>query len=412
MTCSDHFTRQQDGSSRYEGSKPAFMKPFGLYVHVPFCDGKCHYCAFYSTRYEADLADRCVAAIEKEFAFRSNGPGRDHGPFDTIYFGGGTPTILSDTQLERLCTLATQSRGPTVEWTVEANPGTVSRSRLELLKRAGVNRISLGAQAFDDDILLKLGRRHTAEDTAVAAAMIREAGFTNLGIDLITCIPGVDIQMWQGTLDKALALAPQHISVYALTVEEGTFLSEMTGRGEEEMLDDLTQLELLRLAEEVLNKAGYGRYEISNYAIPGFECRHNLACWRGSEYVGLGPSASSHVGNSRWTNVRDLAGYLSAIEGNNPPVVEVEALTKVMKATEMVIFGLRMADGINIPFVRGVSGITSCEEKKLIAVFQRLLESGVVESRGDDWVLTDRGRDVADTVAVELIGWEDGSPVT
>jgi oxygen-independent coproporphyrinogen III oxidase len=388
------------------------MKPFGLYVHVPFCDGKCHYCAFYSTNYEPALADRCIASIEKEFALIKTGLSGGAATFDTIYFGGGTPTILSDTQLERLCTFATQGRGHTVEWTVEANPGTVSRSRLELLKRAGVNRISLGAQAFDDDILLKLGRRHTAKDIAVAAAMILEAGFTNLGIDLITCIPGVDIQRWRATLDKAMALSPQHISVYALTVEEGTILSEMTGSGAEEMLDDLTQLELLHLAEKVLNKAGYGRYEISNYAKPGFECRHNLACWRGSEYVGLGPSASSHVGSRRWTNVRDLAAYLSAIEGNTSCVVEAEAITKVMKATEMVIFGLRMADGINIPFVRGLSGITCDEEKKLIAVFQRLSESGVVESRGDDWVLTDRGRDVADTVAVELIGWEDGSPVT
>lgn len=388
------------------------MKPFGLYVHVPFCDGKCRYCAFYSTRYETGLADRCVAAVERELALFNGYHGAKSFVFDTIYFGGGTPTILSNPQLERLCAIASANRPPPVEWTVEANPGVLTGSGLEILKRAGVNRLSLGAQSFDDEILRKLGRRHKAEDIGAAVTLAREAGITNLGLDLIACIPGVDRRKWRATLDAALALQPQHISVYALTVEEGTALNEAVKSRTQRVAGDDAQLAFLHMAEKVLKNAGYGRYEISNYALPGFECLHNLSCWRGAEYIGVGPSAGSHLANRRWTNVRDLNGYLGAIERGQAPERESEELSEVVKATEMVIFGLRMAEGVDISSVRARSGISAVEGKKLVAVIQGLSESGLVESRGNSWFLTDRGRDVADYVAVEIIGWEDGSPET
>ncbi|MEI6808897.1 MAG: radical SAM family heme chaperone HemW [bacterium] len=388
------------------------MKPFGLYVHVPFCDGKCSYCAFYSIRYEAGLADRYIAAVEKELMLYSGCQNAANHAFDTIYFGGGTPTLLSDRQLERLCAIVSRGRPAPVEWTVEANPGVLTESRLAVLKQAGINRVSLGAQSFDDDILRKLGRRHRVEDIGSAVALVREAGIANVGIDLIACIPGVDSRMWRATLDAALALKPQHISVYALTVEEGTALNEAVRSRAQRVPGDVAQLAFLHTAERVLGNAGYGRYEISNYALPGFECLHNLACWRGAEYVGVGPAASSHVGLRRWTNAGDLTGYLDAIEHGHKPERDAEDLTKVVKATEMVIFGLRMAEGIDTSIVRARSGINAVDEKKLVAVFQGLLESGVVEYRSSSWFLTDRGRDVADYVAVEIIGWENGSPVT
>lgn len=381
-------------------------------MHVPFCDGKCSYCAFYSIHYETGLADRYIAAIEKELALHSGCPNAGSRFFDTIFFGGGTPTILSDRQLERLCAIATVDRPAPVEWTVEANPGMLTASRLAVLKNAGVNRISLGAQSFDDDILHKLGRRHEARDIGVAVGLVREAGITNLGIDLIACIPGVDSRMWRATLETAIALEPQHISVYALTVEEGTALNEAVRSRELRVPGDAAQLASLHTAEKVLGDAGYGRYEISNYARPGFECLHNLSCWRGAEYVGVGPAASSHVGLRRWTNAGDLIGYLGAIGDGREPEREAEELTKVVKATEMVIFGLRMAEGVDTSVVKAVSGISSADEKKLVAVFQGLLESGLVEYRRSSWFLTDRARDVADYVAVEIIGWENGSPVT
>lgn len=388
------------------------MKPFGLYVHVPFCDGKCSYCAFYSTRYETSLADGYVVSAGKELEQVAGAAGSDSRVFDTIYFGGGTPTILAVPQLERLCSLAGGGRPAPVEWTVEANPGTLTRAGLDVLRRAGVNRVSLGAQSFDDAILRKLGRRHKATDIGAAAAMIREAGIANLGLDLIACIPGVDMKMWRATMDSALALEPQHISVYALTVEEGTALEKLARAGAPQVQDDEAQLEYLHAAGDVLRKAGYGRYEISNYARPGFECLHNLNCWRGAEYLGIGPAASSHLGRRRWTNAADLDGYLSAMAAGKAPERQTEELSAVVKATEMVIFGLRMAEGVDTGIVRQHSGIDAAAEKKLIAVLRGLSDIALVESRGSSWILTDRGRDVADHVAVEIIGWEDGSPVT
>ncbi|MEI6970858.1 MAG: radical SAM family heme chaperone HemW [bacterium] len=388
------------------------MKPFGLYVHVPFCDGKCSYCAFYSTHYEPDLADRYVAAARQELTQFQGVPGAEDREYDTVYFGGGTPTILADPQLERLCGLVTAGRARPVEWTVEANPGSLSRSGLGILKRSGVNRISLGAQSFDDCILRKLGRRHTAGDIVAAVAMLREAGFDNIGIDLIACVPGVDVAGWRATLDSTLALEPQHISVYALTVEEGTALERKAIGGECRVLDDEEQLAFIHMTGEILANEGYGRYEISNYARAGFECRHNVACWRGAEYVGLGPAASSHMGSRRWTNIRDLDVYLRNIEAGTPPGRDSEELSRVVKATEMVIFGLRLAEGVDIGVVGARAGLDSAQEKKLIEVLRCLSDTGLLESRAGSWILTDRGRDVADHVAVEIIGWEDGNPVT
>lgn len=388
------------------------MTPFGLYAHVPFCDGKCSYCAFYSTRYNANLANRYVAAVERELKSLSESGDVKGRAFDTVYFGGGTPTILSDRQLERLCSLASPRRSSGCEWTVEANPGVLSRSALEVLTRAGVNRISLGAQSFDDAILRKLGRRHKAADIGVAVTLVREAGIRNLGIDLIASVPGVDRRKWRATLDAALALQPQHISVYALTVEEGTALNKAVRTRKQRVPGDAAQLASLHMAEEVLKDEGYGRYEISNYALPGFECRHNLSCWRGGEYVGVGPAASSHAGMRRWTNCGNLNEYLCAIEAGRAPERDAETLSRVVKATEMVIFGLRMAEGVSVAAVRERSGIGVADAKKLIAVLQGLSESALVESRGNNWILTDRGRDLADYVAVEIIGWEDWSPVT
>ncbi|MBU4201003.1 MAG: radical SAM family heme chaperone HemW [Verrucomicrobia bacterium] len=369
----------------------------GLYVHIPFCDGKCDYCAFYSVPYDAVLADRLLAALEKELVLSVKEIGVAPAAA-TIYIGGGTPSILSSAQLERLCDVLKSfvSVSAPVEWTVEMNPGSVTAEKLAVLVRAGVNRISLGAQSFHDGVLKLLGRRHSVADIYRSVERIRLAGVTNIGLDLIAGVPGFGEDVWQDTLEQAIALAPRHVSVYALTDEEGTRLNQAIGRGDTELLSDEAQLAALDAAETVLTAAGYGRYEISNYAQPGFECRHHCECWRGGEYLGIGPAAASHAGMERWTNQPDLAGYLEALEQDRPPPRDRDPLTPALKTMEQIVFGMRMAEGIS------AETAASCE-----AVLGRLQAEGLVDLRNRCWMLTPRGRHLADYVAVELLGAVD-----
>ncbi|MCX6992742.1 MAG: radical SAM family heme chaperone HemW [Kiritimatiellaeota bacterium] len=365
----------------------------GLYVHVPFCDGKCAYCAFYSVRYRPALADRYLDGLERELE-----KSLPLAP-ETIYIGGGTPSVLSVRQIDRLCRLL-QTQVATrrlVEWTMEINPGSGDAEKAAVLAAVGVNRVSLGAQSFDDRILKTLGRRHAAADTVKVVAILRAAGIVNIGLDLIACVPGCTRALWRKTLRQAVALAPQHVSVYALTNEEGTRLNRLLGQGLAALLSEEAQLAMLDLAETELTqagfgRAGFGRYEISNYAQSGFECCHNVACWRGEEYIGLGPAAASHVGLKRWTNRPNVSAYLAALEAGRNPPRDVEELTPALKRQEQVIFGLRMAEGI-------ATDIAS-EYKQ---AFDSLRADGLVDLRAGRWVLTARGRNLADYVAVELM---------
>lgn len=360
----------------------------GLYVHVPFCDGKCVYCAFYSVRYEPALADRYLDALELELA-----TALPLAP-ETIYIGGGTPSVLAARQLDRLCRLL-QARVATnrlVEWSVEINPGSVDAAKAAILAASGVNRVSLGAQSFDNGILQKLGRRHMVQDTLQAVKILRDAGLANIGLDLIACVPGCSRALWRQTLRQAIALAPQHVSVYALTNTEGTRLNQAIQKGRTALLADATQLAMLDLAENELTRSGLARYEISNYARAGFACRHNVACWRGAQYIGLGPAAASHVGLQRWTNCSDLPAYLAAIQAQRQPPRDLEQLNPALKRQEQVIFGLRMAEGI--------AADTASEYH---AALESLLADGLLDLRDGRWRLTARGRNLADYVAVELM---------
>ncbi len=217
----------------------------GLYVHVPFCDGKCAYCAFYSVRYEPALADRYLDSLERELAVLL-----PLAP-ETIYIGGGTPSVLSARQIDRLCRLLRENVATRrlVEWSVEVNPGSVDTTKAATLAAAGVNRVSLGAQSFDDRILKILGRRHVAADTVKAITILRAAGITNIGLDLIACVPGCARALWRKTLRQAVTLAPKHVSVYALTNEEGTRLNRAIGQGSVALLSEDVQLAMLDLAE-------------------------------------------------------------------------------------------------------------------------------------------------------------------
>ena len=384
----------------------------GLYVHVPFCDGKCHYCAFYSVPYTRERGESWLAAVIMEWeASRAD---LTLLALDTVFIGGGTPSLLPPDLMQRLVKTIRDEMGsgnPIREWTCEANPGSLDSERLDLMNIHGVNRISLGIQSLQDEVLGRLGRRHTLHDIQDSVRAIQAAGFTNWNLDLIACVPGVTLTAWRETLQAVVQLGAPHISVYALTREEGTRLAQEHRRGRPTLLDDDDQLQMLEEAEKILVAAGLNRYEISNYARPGFECQHNLSCWRGGNYLGLGCAASSRVGMLRWTNKADLDLYTAVLSPGAKPREQwgairgnSETLSPETDAVERLIFGLRMAEGIDL---NGILGHTGLEHSSIgcrwRAILERLSREGLLVSTGGRWRLTGKGRAMADHVAVELI---------
>jgi len=380
----------------------------GLYVHVPFCDGKCSYCAFYSIPYARERVLEWIQAVGCEAA-RLAGETGGITP-QTVYFGGGTPSLLPAAEFQDLARrlregLIAPEWDPfrAVEWTVEANPGALTEDWIRRGMALGVNRLSLGVQALQDATLARLGRRHRVADVERAIRMIRRTGLPNWGVDLMACVPGVARHEWRETLRRAVAWDPKHISVYALTPEEGVALSADIQRGKVRLQDGEQQLEMLAMAGEVLCAAGFERYEISNYAKPGFACRHNLSCWQGGNYIGLGCAAASRVGLKRWRNVPDLDRYTRAAGKGGLPEQEVDWLTPETDAVERLVFGLRMTAGVSLERIGRETGCSPVRIACWTEALTRMEREGLVEGRASHWRLTRRGMDLADHVAVELM---------
>ena len=321
----------------------------GLYVHIPFCRAKCAYCDFNSYAGMEHLFAAYTRALLLEAGIAAS---LTSASAETLYVGGGTPTVLP---AESLVQVITVCRGlfrlePGAEVTVEANPGTVDEGYLRELVRAGVNRLSLGVQSFHDDELALLGRIHRAEEATQAVALARKAGFENVNVDLIYGIPGQSLARWRASLERALAMEPEHISLYCLTLEEGTPLFERIARGELPRPDDDLAADMYLLAEELLAGEGFRHYEISNWARPGFECRHNIRYWLNLPYIGLGAGAHSYHRGRRYHNVLHPAEYIRRMEkgkpeGEMPPsVAEIEAISTETEMAETVILGLRLVE--------------------------------------------------------------------
>jgi len=376
--------------------------PAHLYIHVPFCEGKCHYCGFFSVAAPPDLIERYSGLPAAEFACRRAAfPEIGHVAPRTVYMGGGTPAMLGCDGIKRLAdALFEHLAFDTVEeWTVELNPASATAAFLDTLAALGVTRISIGAQSFDDGTLLRIGRRHTAEATRAAVKRAQDTGFPNTGVDLIAGLPGVTPALWEATLNQTLALGLAHVSVYALTPEPGTPLAAGTLPGDDAQLAALAQ------AEASLGQGGFSRYEISNYALPGRECRHNLGVWRGNDYLGLGPAAASRIGRRRWTNDADIHAYVEALSVGAPPPCARETLDERDDATERALFALRLAEGIDpaadaqrFPSLGG-DGLADRWERTLA----ELARHGITERGGRRWRLTPRGREVCDAVLRELL---------
>ena len=332
---------------------------------------------------------------------------------ETIYFGGGTPSLLGADGFAELVRLLRDYVGidfrNASEWTVELNPASVTRDLFRAMRREGVNRLSLGAQSFCDATLSRIGRIHNAEAIESAFGLARDEGFDDIGLDLIANLPGVTDGEWRDTIGKALGLKPRHISVYALIVEPGTPFAEAAARGElGPRLDDDAEMNLLRATAEHLASEGFVRYEISNYGLPGFFCRYNLAVWRGEDYTGLGPAASSRNGLIRRTNAADLKGYEAALNADRPPPASnLETLDAVGDATERFLYGLRLKEGISPEAFAKKHAVAAARvgewERKLSALEMH----GIVErfesvGGAPAWRLTPRGTEVCDAVLAEL----------
>lgn len=379
--------------------------PSHLYIHVPFCDGKCHYCGFFSVVAAPSVIDLYSTLPAREYDCRlARLPELGKDSLRTLYMGGGTPAMLGSEGLKRLAdALAERFTFDMIEeWTVELNPASASAALFKTLSGIGANRISIGVQSFDDTTLACMGRRHDAQAAITAVKRAQDAGFANTGIDLIAGLPGVTPSLWRETLDRAMSLSLKHLSVYALTLEPGTPLAVQVAAGLELPGDD-AQLAALAQAEAALGEAGFARYEISNYALPGFECRHNLAVWHGHDFLGLGPAAASRVGQTRWTNSEDLEEYIHAVQNNAAPPGTTTSLDAAEDAAERVIFALRLSEGID-PSAEALrfpalAGQARTWEQRLAD----LAKHGVTERKGCHWRLTARGREVCDAVLRELV---------
>jgi len=357
-----------------------------LYVHIPFCARLCPYCAFYKERPDISQTQRfCEALLAELDQWQARLP---IAP-ETIFIGGGTPTALTTAQLEYLLG-GFRDRlelAPMREWTVEANPGSVSPRKAETLRNLGVNRISLGVQSWDNGLLELLGREHSAAQAEASFYILREAGFTNVNMDLMFGLPGQTLAQWEATLQKTVALGPDHISTYCLTYEEGTdfFARQLRGEFREDPDSDASFLES---AMRLLENAGFEHYEISNYARAGHASAHNQGYWAGEDYLGIGPSAFSTVDLERYQNVSDYRRYSDLVLAGGSPISSTEVLTSQMKRAERIALSLRT-----------VRGVPSVELNQWRSERREFEELGLLREVDGNCVLTRRGKLLADSVA-------------
>jgi oxygen-independent coproporphyrinogen III oxidase len=381
---------------------PADEAP-GLYVHIPFCFHKCHYCDFYSiTRQTPERMRGFVDLLLREAREWGRGSQVNVRP-RTVFFGGGTPTLLPAAEMKRLIAglRSIFDFSACDEWTVEANPDTLSEAYCQALAESGVNRISMGAQSFDKRELALLERHHDPAHVSESVSLSRAAGFKRLNVDLIYGIPGQTLETWLQSLQTALALQTDHLSCYGLTYEPNTPMAVRKRLGQFEAAPEERELEMLRETRRRLAEHGMPAYEISNYARPGEECRHNLLYWNGGNYIGLGPSAASHVSGWRWRNRPHLGEWENAVRAEGLAAIEVEHLSPRHRAGELAMLNLRLSRGIE--FARFAQQ-TGFDARELFPdILQRFEKPGLLAIGERNVRLTERGIPVADAVAGEFL---------
>ena len=349
----------------------------GIYIHIPFCETRCHYCNFATGGYESETARRYVAGILAEIERAEITP--EMRQVDSIYFGGGTPTTLSIEQLSSILNLCRNrfDVSPDAEITSEANPGTISQEFLEGLRATGVNRLSFGVQSFDDGELQMIGRSHSSEEAREAVRRARAAGFANVSIDLIAGLPEQKMATWRRNLAEAFALEPDHLSVYLLELYKDAPLLHRINRGELHAIEDELTVEMYFALKDEAERHGFDHYEISNWGRAGFESRHNLKYWTGAPYWAFGVSAAGYDGARRWSNTRNIHEYLTKIESGESPVAEVIELDDEDRQSENLFLRLRLKEGVNLREHQARFGVNVVE--RYADDLARLDEAGLIE---------------------------------
>lgn len=359
-----------------------------IYVHVPFCKQKCKYCDFNSYAGLGSIYQAYVEAVEFEIA--SQAQEFNDSSVESIYIGGGTPSLLDPSHVTGILSAITGNFNLSrdVEISIEANPETVTRDKLAAIRESGVNRISIGFQSLDDDVLEFLGRKHSASQAVDAFRAARKAGFDNINVDMIFGVPGQSIANWAINLEQAASLDPEHISCYGLTIEPGTALEREIALGTVGAPDEDLQADMLIYTIESLADSGYEHYEISNYSKPGKRCRHNLAYWNNDDYIGFGAGAHSKIGNKRFYNIAKPGEYIKAIDlGNHVADTINLSIEDIM--SETVFLGLRKIDGLELKEFEACFGQTIFDVYG--AQVNELLEDGLIENRNGSLRLTHRG---------------------
>ena len=375
------------------------MQTAGIYIHIPFCITKCIYCDFYSVAGQDDRIDNFVNALIAEI--KNSDIDVSKWKFDTIFIGGGTPSVLSPNQLEKVISTLDKRIGLNnkIEFTLEANPGEAPLGKLRDFRTLGINRLSIGIQSFNLKLLKFLSRIHTSNDAVNTFNSARKAGFDNINCDLIYNVPDQTVNDWKNDLNKLVELGPEHISAYSLTVENGTVLNDLVNNKTVKIPDDEMQIDFYNTATEILSRNNYQQYEISNFSKAGKECLHNLHYWNHDKYIGFGPSAHSFDGLKRWNNYSNLEQYILFIENDKSPIESYDHISENDRINEIVGFGLRMIDGVEL---------NKIPNNRIIGLRDRVQK---IRNKYPDMIIMDnsnlrlnqRGLQFADAIAVELM---------
>ncbi len=380
------------------------MKTRGLYIHIPFCAKKCGYCDFTSLVGNGTQIDDYLSYLDKEFnLYKASGQIDD---IETIFIGGGTPSILSADQLERLFSIIGENvdLSKLREYTMESNPGSLTRDKLELMKAGGLNRLSIGLQASQDHLLKFLERIHTYEEFLESYRLARLAGFDNINIDLMFAFQGQTLEDWRETLEMVVSLEPDHISAYSLIIEEGTKFFNMYEDGSLTDYDEDEYVQMYRYTIDYLADKGYGQYEISNFAKQDKECRHNLIYWDDREYYGLGLGSSGYLGGKRYTNYKNMFNYYKKLDAGEKPIAFEETISNREKLNEYLILGLRKIEGISrTKYLDRLKKIDEDKYKENIEIINSYIESGHIIQEGDHIRLGQTGLEISDTISLDLL---------
>lgn len=374
----------------------------GLYIHFPFCLSKCFYCSFNSQPYNPDLARRYIEAIKREMTLRARNYGLENSPLKTIYLGGGTPSILSHQVIKEIIDISTNifKLKEGIEVTIEANPDTLDRTKLEDLMRIGINRISIGVQSLSDKYLKATGRSHDADTARHIINTCRSVGFKNISLDLIYALPGQRLDEWLITVEEAISLSPNHLSIYGLTIDKGTIFYNRLKYGQIKIAPEEDQIDMYLTAVNMLKKAGYVHYEISNFSQPGYACKNNMLYWDRGEYLGIGAGAHSYIGNKRFSNTDSIEDYISEA-GSGDIHSKIEELTREDRVVDAIIFGIRKIEGIDLDDIGRRYGIDPF--LMFESTIDRLISAGTIILSSNRIKLTTKGILLADQVAIEFL---------